>query len=195
MSKHCLSWYTVSCKISANTSGDINGISGNYSLSEGLVYKEFATSSSVLFNIVQTTNKGFVLGNTSGLPAKFTLGTLKVTIPGNATSNTVYSVTIKNIGASDLDYDSVSISNVTDSIKVISKEVNNSTKPGNNTQKKSSNANLSEINLNGNKIEIIPTKTEYSINVKYETEILETTYKVEDKKASAKVSGDSRSWN
>ena len=120
---------TVSCTISANTSGDINGVSGNYSLSDGLIYNSFTPSSSVSFNVNQTTQKGFVLGNTSGFPASFTLGTLKVTIPSSATADATYNVVITNLGVSDVDYNDLSLSNISDSIKVVVKEVEKPVEP------------------------------------------------------------------
>lgn len=173
---------TVSCTISANTDGEINGVSGNYQLSEGLKYSSFAISKTTSFNVSQTTEKGFVLGNTSGFAKTIVLGKLNVIIPKNASLNTVYTVSVNNISASDMNYNDISVSTAKDTIKVVARKESDI--------KKSNNANLKKIIINGEALVVSSDKTDYALNVKNNIQKITISYELEDLKSIVKIEGD-----
>lgn len=148
---------TVSCTVSASTSGNINGVSGKFNLSSGLSYGGFTVAVST--NVNQVTSNGFALGNTSGFPTSFTVGTLKVTIPSSAQAGSTYTAGIKNISGSDTNYDDVSAGNASDTITVKEKQTtqqpssgssSSNTTPSSNNSTSSTNTNTGSNSTNSN---------------------------------------------
>ena len=138
---------TVSCTVSATSSGNINGVSGNFGLG-GLTYSGFSVAVSA--NVNQVTSSGFALGNTSGFPASFTIGTLKVTIPSSAQPGTKYTVGVNSISGSDTNYDDVSVGSISDTVTVKEKQTTQETNSQTSSNTTSSNNTSTNNNVSNN---------------------------------------------
>lgn len=136
---------TVSCTVSASSSGNINGVSGKFSLG-GLTYSGFSVAVSA--NVNQVTSSGFALGNTSGFPASFTVGTLKVTIPSSAQAGSKYTVGINSISGSDTNYDDVSVGSISDTITVKEKQTASQPSSGSSSSNTTPSSNNSTSSTN-----------------------------------------------
>lgn len=151
---------TVSCTITSNVSaGMINGINVNYSFSQAS-YQGFTASGG--WSIYNSSSNGFALGNINGSSGG-TIGTLSVLV--NASSGSSATVTIGNIGASDMDYNDVSASNVSDTISVIEKPI-----PTTTTRKKV--VYLSSLSIDGYDIGFNKSTFNYTLDVGYEVSSL-----------------------
>lgn len=110
---------TITCTINSNTTdGYLSGLKGNYEISNGS-FKEFNVGRS--FITYASTDKGFVVGNTSGgVKDNNTIGTIKIT--PNVTENNNIIVKLINLNASDSDYNDYDLSDASASINIIKKE-------------------------------------------------------------------------
>lgn len=139
----------ISCTISANTSGDINGINAHYYFGDGTSYQSFNfPSNGFNYQISQTSSSGFVLGHTSGLPANFVIGNLIVYIPSSAAPNSTVAIGLRDLGASDMSYNDVSVADTTTTVRIAS---NVST--------------LQSLQVSGANFSFSPTVTNYHLTV------------------------------
>ena len=154
---------TIKCTITSNiSSGMINGINANYSFSNAS-YQGFAASGS--WSVYNNSSNGFAIGNTSGNSGG-TIGTLSVLI--NASSGSSATISLNNIGASDMDYNDVSAGNASATISVIEKPV-----PTTTTRKKV--LYLDSLNVEGYDIGFNKSTFEYTIDVGYEVSSLKVS--------------------
>lgn len=157
----------ISCSLNASLS-NLSGISAKYSFTNSLEYVDLVLDDSSLYTINVRNTNGFSLGNTSGLPESFKVGDLKLKIPTSATSNQEFKVTLNSLDGSDLDFNSVTGSNVSETIRI-----------------KSSNNELSSLTITGASIEF--SKDVLSYNIKVDTDKITINATSSDK--NAKVSG------
>jgi len=113
----------ISCSINAKTN-NLTGISAKYSLSSGLEYNSLNLDSGTTYNVNVCNSNGFSLGNTSGLPNTFKVGILKVKLSSNAGSNQDYKVSLVNLDGSDFEFNNVTGSNVSETIRIKSNNNN-----------------------------------------------------------------------
>lgn len=154
--------------------GMINGINANYNL-ENATLQSFVPSND--WSTYNNSNNGFVIGNTNGINGKNVIGKLKFAITNNELNKAVIGLT--NLGASDLDYNDITVSNVTSTIKIIEKPTTKpitkptTTKPADievtttqtTTTVASNNALLDSLNIDGVNLEFNKNKFEYEVNV------------------------------
>lgn len=159
---------TISCSISAFSSANINGVTANYNFDSGVSLVSF-TPSSGLSNYGSSV-KGFAVGNTNGVGNSTNVGTLKVTLPSNATSNQTYKIGLTNIGGSDTNFDDLSGSSVSKSVRI-----------------KSNINTLSSLSISGANINFSENNTSYSATVSSETIVISATAK--DSRASVSGTG------
>lgn len=110
---------TVNCTLTMNPGLPIKGLQVKYNFSNGVTYKDFNVSNS--FNVYSKNATGFVLGS-GELSSSVTVGTLSITLPSNAESNSTYSIGLNDIASSDLEYNEVGAENVNSVIRIISDE-------------------------------------------------------------------------
>lgn len=159
---------TISCCISASSSANINGVTANYNFDSGVSLVSF-TPSSGLSNYGSSV-KGFAVGNTNGVGNSTKVGTLKVTLPSNATSNQTYKIGLTNVGGSDTNFDDLSGSSVSKSVRI-----------------KSNINTLSSLSISGANINFSENNTSYSATVSSETIVISATAK--DSRASVSGTG------
>lgn len=157
---------TISCSINASSSANINGVTANYNFDSGVSLVSF-TPSNGLSNYGSSV-KGFAVGNTNGVGNSTNVGTLKVTLPSNATSNQTYKIGLTNVGGSDTNFDDLSGSSVSKSVRI-----------------KSNINTLSSLSVSGANINFSENNTSYSATVSSETIVISANAK--DSRAS--VSG------
>lgn len=159
---------TISCSISASSSANINGVMANYNFDSGVSFVSF-TPSNGLSNYGSSV-KGFAVGNTNGVGNSTNVGTLKVTLPSNATSNQTYKIGLTNVGGSDTNFDDLSGSSVSKSVRI-----------------KSNINTLSSLSISGANINFSENNTSYSATVSSETIVISATAK--DSRASVSGTG------
>lgn len=159
---------TISCSISASSSANINGVTANYNFDSGVSLVSF-TPSSGLSNYGSSV-KGFAVGNTNGVGNSTNVGTLKVTLPSNTTSNQTYKIGLTNIGGSDTNFDDLSGSSVSKSVRI-----------------KSNINTLSSLSISGANINFSENNTSYSATVSSETIVISANAK--DSRASVSGTG------
>lgn len=151
---------TIQCTITSNVNGGmINGINANYLFSNAS-YQSFSPSGS--WSIYNNSSNGFAIGNINGSSGG-TIGTVSVLI--NASSGQSATISLINIGASDTDYNDVSLGNVSSTINVIEKPV-----PITTTRKKV--LYLDSLNIEGYDISFNKSTFNYTIDVEYEVSSL-----------------------
>lgn len=159
---------TISCSISASSSANINGVTANYNFDSEVSFVSF-TPSNGLSNYGSSV-KGFAVGNTNGVGNSTNVGTLKVTLPSNATSNQTYKIGLTNVGGSDTNFDDLSGSSVSKSVRI-----------------KSNINTLSSLSISGANINFSENNTSYSATVSSETIVISATAK--DSRASVSGTG------
>lgn len=159
---------TISCSVSASSSANINGVTANYNFASGVSFVSF-TPSNGLSNYGSSV-KGFAVGNTNGVGNSTNVGTLKVTLPSNATSNQTYKIGLTNVGGSDTNFDDLSGSSVSKSVRI-----------------KSNINTLSSLSVSGANINFSENNTSYSATVSLETIVISATAK--DSRASVSGTG------
>lgn len=159
---------TISCSISASSSANINGVTANYNFASGVSFVSF-TPSNGLSNYGSSV-RGFAVGNTNGVGNSTNVGTLKVTLPSNATSNQTYKIGLTNVGGSDTNFDDLSGSSVSKSVRI-----------------KSNINTLSSLSVSGANINFSENNTSYSATVSSETIVISATAK--DSRASVSGTG------
>lgn len=159
---------TISCSVSASSSANINGVTANYNFGSGVSFVSF-TPSSGLSNYGSSV-RGFAVGNTNGVGNSTNVGTLKVTLPNSATSNQTYKIGLTNIGGSDTNFDDLSGSSVSKSVRI-----------------KSNINTLSSLSVSGASINFSENNTSYSTTVSSETIVISATAK--DSRASVSGTG------
>ena len=162
----------ISCSINANTS-DLGGISAKYSLTQGLEFVDLKLDSETTYSFNVCNSNGFSLGNTNGLPESFKVGVLKLKIATNATSNQEYKVSLVDLDGSDLDFNSVSGSNVSKTIRI-----------------KSDDNNLSSLTISGATLEFSKDILTYNVTINSETVTISGT--AADKNAKVTGIGDKK---
>lgn len=159
---------TISCSVNASSSANINGVTANYNFDSGVSLVSF-TPSSGLSNYGSSV-KGFAVGNTNGVGNSTNVGTLKVTLPNSATSNQTYKIGLTNVGGSDTNFDDLSGSSVSKSVRI-----------------KSNINTLSSLSVSGANINFSENNTSYSATVSSETIIISANAK--DSRASVSGTG------
>ncbi len=159
---------TISCSVSASSSANINGVTANYNFASGVSFVSF-TPSNGLSNYGSSV-RGFAVGNTNGVGNSTNVGTLKVTLPSNATSNQTYKIGLTNVGGSDTNFDDLSGSSVSKSVRI-----------------KSNINTLSSLSVSGANINFSENNTSYSATVSSETIVISATAK--DSRASVSGTG------
>lgn len=157
---------TISCSINASSSANINGVTANYNFDSGVNLVSFIPSNGL--SNYGSSVKGFAVGNTNGVGNSTNVGTLKVTLPSNATSNQTYKIGLTNVGGSDTNFDDLSGSSVSKSVRI-----------------KSNINTLSSLSVSGANINFSENNTSYSATVSSETIIINATAK----NSRASVSG------
>lgn len=159
---------TISCSINASSSANINGVTANYNFDSGVNLVSFIPSNGL--SNYGSSVKGFAVGNTNGVGNSTNVGTLKVTLPSNATSNQTYKIGLTNVGGSDTNFDDLSGSSVSKSVRI-----------------KSNINTLSSLSVSGANINFSENNTSYSATVSSETIIINATAK--DSRASVSGTG------
>ncbi len=114
----------VSCKIMANVDDNIKNISANITF-DGLTNASFTKNSKL--NYTKAEANSFTISEEVSLKSKtnssnFEIGTLNVTIPSSATSDSTYKVTIKDVTGVDINGENVSSSNDVSTISIKSND-------------------------------------------------------------------------
>ncbi len=114
----------VSCKIMANVDDNIKSISANITF-DGLTNASFTKNSKL--NYTKAEANSFTISEEVSLKSKtnssnFEIGTLNVTIPSSATSDSTYKVTIKDVTGVDINGENVSSSNDVSTISIKSND-------------------------------------------------------------------------
>jgi len=104
----------IECKINVTSDVLVNGLSGNYSFT-GLSYVGFTPQNG--FTTYSSSANGFAVGNNSGKRGTFTIGIVTFKVKENAF------LTIKNLDASDVDFNSYTIVSKSTDIRI--KSTNN----------------------------------------------------------------------
>lgn len=159
---------TISCSINASSSANINGVTANYNFDSGVSLVSFIPSNGL--SNYGSSVKGFAVGNTNGVGNSTNVGTLKVTLPSNATSNQTYKIGLTNVGGSDTNFDDLSGSSVSKSVRI-----------------KSNINTLSSLSVSGANINFSENNTSYSATVSSETIVISANAK--DSRASVSGTG------
>ena len=110
----------ISCTINSSSNISLAGVFAKYSFSTGVLFNSFTTSNGFTNPGGDTNSAGFTIMNTGGFSGNATLGTLKVTLPSNATSNQVYKIGLTSINPSDVNYNDYFLQDVSSDVRIIS---------------------------------------------------------------------------
>lgn len=107
----------VECTINANTANKIVlAVNAHYETTDGLIYQDFTSENG--WEVYASSQNGFAIGNLNGEKGKFEIGKIKYTIPSSVGSNTEYTITLKDIEYTNVDYETISIKNTSSTIRV-----------------------------------------------------------------------------
>lgn len=109
----------INCTINSSSNISLAGVFAKYNFSTGILFNNLTTANGFT-NPSGSNSTGFTIMNTNGFSGNVTLGTLKVTIPSNATSNQIYKIGLTSINPSDVNYNDYFLQDVSSDVRIIS---------------------------------------------------------------------------
>lgn len=148
------------------TAGVVNGISANYNIDDNFKVTKFVNGTEFETTFVNNKN-GFAIGNDSGVSKTNEIGRLYLTVDQNVIPNENYTIGLKNIDLSDIDYISEDLKNVSTTIRI-----------------KSDTNSIKKLKIGNNDIKLIKDKTTYFFDVNYNVNNILIEAEVTDSKSS-----------